>query len=259
MQAYRSALVTGASSGIGASLARKLAARGCDVVLVARRTDRLAAMAKELAHDHGVSTEVLTADLTDPEQLRVVEERVADPARPVELVVNNAGFGSVGRFDKLPIDREVGQVNLNVLALVRLTHAALPRMVESGHGGVLNVSSVAGFGPSPGTAIYGATKAFVTSFSESLHAEVSRKAVHVTALCPGFTRTEYQEANGVDLRMPGLLWLDPDAVAEAGLQAVTAGRPICVPGLQYKPLPVAMRLLPRPLLRTIVARVWGVG
>lgn len=257
MQAYRSALVTGASSGIGASLARKLATGGCDVVLVARRTDRLEAMAKELAHDHGVSTEVLSADLTDPRQLGAVEERVADRTRPIELVVNNAGFGSVGRFDKLSIDRETEQIHLNVLALVRLTHAALRRMVEAGHGGVLNVSSLAGFGPSPGNTVYGATKAFVTSFSDSLHSEVSRKGVHVTALCPGFTRTEYHETNGVDLRLPSLLWLDPDAVAEAGLDAVAAGRPICVPGLQYKGLPVAMRLLPRPLLRTIVARVWG--
>ncbi|TDD69031.1 SDR family oxidoreductase [Actinomadura darangshiensis] len=245
--AYRTALVTGASSGIGESFARLLAGRGTDLVIVARRAELLDGLARELVERYRVAVEVVAADLTDPAQRAEVEARLR--AEPVELLVNNAGYGAFGAFAELPLNDHLAQIDLNVAALVRLTHAALPGMIERGRGGVLNVSSMSGFTPSPGSATYGATKAYVASFSESLHSEVAGKGVHVTALCPGFTRTE-------DDVPPNLLWLRRDDVARAGLEAVSAGRALCVPGVQYKAALPALRLVPRPLLRAAVNRMW---
>lgn len=257
MQAYRTALVTGASSGIGEGFARELAARGTGLVLVARRTDRLESLAAQLRERHHVDVEVLTADLTEPDQLRRVEERLADPARPVELLVNNAGFGTTGRFADLPVEGEERQIGLNVLALVRLTHAVLPQMIERRHGGVLNVSSLAGHVSAPFNVTYCATKSYVTTFSESLRGEVAGQGVHVTALCPGFVRTEFQAKSntGTD-GVPGFAWLEVEPVVRDALAAVSAGRALCVPGAPYKVAAPFTRVLPRGALRTIVARVW---
>ncbi|MEU5877928.1 SDR family oxidoreductase [Spirillospora sp. NPDC047279] len=246
-QAYRTALVTGASSGIGESFARLLAGRGTDLVIVARRADLLDGLARELVERYRVGVEVLAADLTDPVQRGEVEERLR--ADPVELLINNAGYGAFGPFPELSLDDQLAEVELNVVALMRLTHAALPGMVARGRGGVLNVASMAGFAPSPGSAVYGATKAFVASFSESLHAELAGGGVHVTALCPGFTRTDEESE-------PSLLWLRRADVARAGLDAVSAGRAMCVPGLQYKAALPALKLVPRPLLRAAANRMW---
>ncbi|MFF5259134.1 SDR family NAD(P)-dependent oxidoreductase [Actinomadura viridis] len=246
-QAYRTALVTGASSGIGVSFARSLAARGTDLVIVARRADLLDELARELVERYRVAVEVVAADLTDPAERGEVERLLR--ADPVELLVNNAGFGAFGPFAEGALEEQLRQVELNVVALVRLTHAALPAMIERGRGGVLNVASMAGFAPSPGSATYGATKAYVAAFSESLHAEVAGKGVHVTALCPGFTRTD--EASEA-----GLLWLRRADVARAGLEAVAAGRALCVPGAQYKAALPALRMAPRGLLRAAAGRVW---
>ncbi|WP_067461458.1 SDR family NAD(P)-dependent oxidoreductase [Actinomadura macra] len=246
-QAYRTALVTGASSGIGESFARLLAARGIDLVIVARRADLLDGLARELVERYRVAVEVLAADLTDPVERDEVERRLR--AEPVELLVNNAGYGAFGAFAELPLDEQLAQIELNITALVRLTHAAVPGMVARGRGGVLNVASMSGFAPSPGSATYGATKAYVIAFSESLHAEVAAKGVHVTALCPGFTRTEDEEP-------ANLLWLRRDDVARAGLVAVSAGRALCVPGAQYKAALPALKLVPRSLLRAAVIRMW---
>ncbi|WP_131736198.1 SDR family NAD(P)-dependent oxidoreductase [Actinomadura roseirufa] len=245
-QAYRTALVTGASSGIGESFARLLAGRGADLVIVARRAGRLDGLARELVERYRVAVEVLAADLTDPVQRGEVERRLR--ADPVELLVNNAGHGAFGAFAELPLDDHLAEIELNVGALVRLTHAAVPGMVERGRGGVLNVASMAGFAPSPGSATYGATKAYVISFSESLHSEVAGTGVHVTALCPGFTRTR-------DDAPSNPLWLRREAVARAGLEAVAAGRALCVPGAQYKAALPALKLMPRPLVRAAVNRV----
>lgn len=253
MQAYRRALVTGASSGIGEAFARELAARGAHLVIVARRTDRLEALAAELRERHRVEVEVLAADLTEPDQLRAVEEHVADRSRPIELLVNNAGFGTAGRFAELPLAREEEQISLNVLALVRLTHAVLPSMIERRHGGVLNVSSMAGFLAAPLSATYCATKSYVTTFSESLHGEVAPQGVHVTALCPGFVRTEFQTRAD---NIPGFAWVPIDTVIRGGLAAVSAGRPLSVPGAQYKAAAPVIRITPRGLLRGVVSRVW---
>jgi short-subunit dehydrogenase len=245
--AYQNALVTGASSGIGQRLAMLLASDGRDLVIVARRTELLDALAARLREEHKVSVEVLTADLTSAAGLAAAEARLADPDRPIELLVNNAGFGSSGSFTDLPVGTAEDQIRLNVAAVVRLTHAALPSMLRRGHGGVLNVSSVSGFVPSPGAAVYGATKAFVTSFSESLSAEVKHRGVHVTALCPGFTRTEFR---GSSSGPASLAWLDADRVARAGLDAVAAGRVLAVPGAQYKSVVSLTRILPRGVLRS---------
>ncbi|WUH97023.1 SDR family oxidoreductase [Spirillospora sp. NBC_00431] len=248
--AYRTALVTGASSGIGESFARLLASRGTDLVIVARRAERLDGLARELVERYRVAVEVLAADLTDPLQRAEVEGRLS--ADPVELLVNNAGHGAFGAFAETSLDVQVAQIELNVTALVRLTHAVLPGMVERGRGGVLNVASMSGFAPSPGSATYGATKSYVASFSESLHSEVAGKGVHVTALCPGFTRTDDVR----DRTVPSnLLWLRRDDVAKAGLDAVATGRALCIPGVQYKAAFPALRLVPRPLLRAAVNRV----
>jgi uncharacterized protein len=255
VHAYRTALVTGASSGIGASCARRLASIGTDLVVVARHADRLEEVAAGLRDTHGVRVEALAADLTRPDARAVVEERLADRGSPIELLVNNAGFGAPGSFAAQPVAAVQGQIALNVLALTRLAHAALPAMIERGHGGILNVSSMAGFVPAPGSAIYAATKAFVTSFSESLHAEVRGRGVHVTALCPGFTRTEFHATSGVDPgAVPGFAWLASDDVARAGLAAVAAGRPLAVPGAPYKAAAQLSRIAPRAVVRGVVTR-----
>src|SRR6266487_3943083 len=177
--AYRTALVTGASSGIGASIARLLAAAGTDLVVVARRAERLAEKAAQLRGEHKIAVETLQADLTKPDELAAVEARLADPARPVELLVNNAGAGAAGEFERLSVDSAESLIRLNVLALVRLTHAGLPGMLARRHGGILNVSSMAGFAPSPRVSTYAATKALVTLFSESLHVELRPRGHHI--------------------------------------------------------------------------------
>jgi|SRR5712691_6568179 len=245
-QAYRTALVTGASSGIGKQLARQLAGDGCDLVIVARRSGLLEQLAADLRAAHHVSVEILTADLTSPAGLAAVRERLSQQTSPIELLVNNAGVGAEGSFADLPADSIEGQVSLNVAALVALTHAALPSMLRRRHGGVLNVSSVAGFVALPGSAVYGATKAFVTSFTESLACEVAGQGVHVTALCPGFTRTE---SGGAADALPRLALLDAGRVARAGLDAVAAGRVICVPGAPYKAVTALTKIVPRRVIR----------
>jgi short-subunit dehydrogenase len=242
-QTFRTALVTGASSGIGESMARELAKRGTELILVARREDLLTRLAADLP----VKATVLPADLTDPDQLAAVEDHLRTSR--VELLVNNAGFGAFGPVAEIPIDEQVKEIQLNVTALVRLSHAALPAMLERGGGGILNVASMAGYTPAPGSAVYGATKSFVTSFTESLHTEVRGTGVHVTALCPGFTRT-------ADTAKREFLWLRRADVARSGLDAVAAGRALCIPGAQYKAVYPVLKAAPRLPLRRAVSLMW---
>jgi short-subunit dehydrogenase len=252
---WERALVTGASGGIGEVLARRLAARGCRLVLVARTTAALEELAAELSTAHGVEAEVLTADLTTEEGVAAVEARLVDGGGPpVDLLVNNAGYGTAGPFVSLDPVRVAGEVRLNVLALVRLTAAAVPGMVARGGGAVLNVSSVAGLQPIPNMATYAATKAFVTSFSEALHEELRPRGVTVTALLPGFTKTGFQARAGVS-RLPTWAWMDAGRVADAALAATAGGRAVCIPGLAWK----ALSALTRPLPRALVRRVLGAG
>ena len=242
------ALVTGASAGIGEQFARILAERGHDVVLVARDRARLEALAKELEESHGAHCEVLAADLTDPQPLALVEAR----ARDVDVLVNNAGFGTFGSFHELDIDAEVREINLNVVALVRLTHAAAEAMVERGRGGILNVSSLAGFQPGPSNATYGATKAFVTSFTEAVHEDLSGTGVAVTVLCPGFTHTEFQERAHVPASgLPGWMWQDAPEVARAGLDGLARNRAVVIPGTVNKVMGNLSAVTPHAITRRV--------
>jgi short-subunit dehydrogenase len=252
MTAFSRALVTGASSGIGEAFARRLAARGTALVLVARREDRLEALAKEL----DVASEVVAADLADPDDLRRVEERVASATDPVDLLVNNAGFGTTGPFATLPVEREEEEIRVNVLAVVRLSRAALPGMVERGAGGIVNVSSLAAFQPDPGNATYGATKAFVLNFSEALSEELRKTGVKVQALCPGYTRTEFQTTAEYETsRIPKAVWQTPDQVVDASLAALDRGKVLCVPGPHNKVAAVGSGFLPRVVRRKLAGAV----
>jgi len=248
------ALVTGASSGLGDCFARALAASGHDLVLVARTGPALEKLAAELDQSHGAASEVLVADLADTAQLASVAGRIA--TGPVDTVVNNAGFGHYGAFGDLPLDGEVGQIRVNILALVTLSHAALGVMVPRGSGKLLNVSSIGAFAPAPGGATYSATKAFVLSFTEAIHDEVAPSGVHVTVLCPGFTRTDFQQRAGVQSSgVPSAAWSDPTEVVAAGLGALDRNQAVCVPGLLNKVAAVSPRFGPRSVTRRISAGV----
>lgn len=250
---FTSALVTGASSGIGAAMVEQLATAGVPTVVVARRKDRLAELARRF---EGI--EVLAADLTTAEGVAAVVARVADDDRPVDLVVNNAGFGTSGRFHELDAERLQREIGLNVAALTAISHAALAAMVPRRAGHLLNVSSMVSFQPAPALAVYAATKAYVTSLSESLHEETRGTGVHVTALCPGLTKTEFQSVSASDGyagQYPSFLWTPVEQVARAGLDAVAAGRALAIPGAQYKAMGVAVGMLPRRVLRRASALV----
>jgi short-subunit dehydrogenase len=255
---WRTALVTGASSGIGRELARQLAAEGTDLVVVARDTPRLDALAAELRAAHGVAAEVLTADLGDAPQLAAVEARIADADRPVDLVVNNAGFATYGSFTELDLDVQAQEIAVNVTALVRLTHAALGGMRARERGAVLNVSSTAGLQATPGNATYGATKAFVASFGEALAGELAGTGVTLTTVLPGYTRTEFHDRAGVGGRkIPDLAWMSAADVAAEALAAARAGKPWLVPGTLNKVLVAAATPVPRGLKRRVAARLAG--
>jgi hypothetical protein len=225
------ALVTGASSGIGATFAKRLAKDGYGLILVARRRERLEALARELG-----DAEALAADLTRDEQLKLVEERIR-AAPNLELLVNNAGFGTVGRFFDLPLDSQDQMHRLHVMATVHLSHAALRGMVARGKGAVINVSSVAGFGHSPGNVSYCSTKAWMNSFTEGLHLELKSigSPVKVQSLCPGFTLSEFHDVIKMDRkRVPGWLWTRAEDVVDASIEGLARGKLFVVPGLFYK-------------------------
>ena len=237
------ALVTGATAGIGASFARALRSRGYDLVLVARDEARLRAM------DLG---EVLAADLADDAGCALVEERCA---AGIDLLVNNAGVGTRGSFDTVGIEHEEQLLRVNVRAVMRLTHAALPPMVARGSGAIVNVSSVAGFAPGARGATYSASKAWVTNFSESLHLQYADRGVRVMALAPGFTRTEFHERAEMDVSgIPERLWLQADRVVADALADLDRGKALSVPGLQYKAIVAASRVIPTGV-RSGVTRV----
>jgi short-subunit dehydrogenase len=250
------ALVTGASSGIGAEFARTCAARGTDLVVVARDEHRLEALAESLENAHGADVEVLPADLTTSKGTAVVEARLESDEPPIDLLVNNAGFGTFGKFADLPREVEAREIGLNVIALMRLCHAALPPMIERGRGGIINVSSLAGYQPTPLNATYGATKAFVTSLSHALHEEARGTGVNVMVLCPGFTRTEFQERAGLNSgAVPSFMWQSAEAVVAAALRAYDNGRAVCIPGPLNQAGAVFSSAMPAGVTRRLAAAI----
>jgi short-subunit dehydrogenase len=238
------ALITGPTAGIGRAFADKLAVEGYDLVLVARDEARLKELATELTRLHGVACEVLAADLTEPAELALVEQRFADG--PVEVLVNNAGFGQKKPFWANPIEVEEKQLDLLVRVVFRLTHAAILPMIERGSGAVINVSSVAGFFQ---RGSYSAHKAWVTSFSAGLAIELHAKGVAVMALCPGFVHTEFHDRMGMDKSIiPSFLWLDATELVDAAWSDLMAGKAISIPTWRYKFLVAVGRYTPRTLI-----------
>jgi short-subunit dehydrogenase len=249
------ALVTGATAGLGAEFARELARKGYDLVLVARDVDRLGRIARELSEDYAIAVEQLPADLVDEAGLAIVASRVADAARPLDLLVNNAGIGNYQPFGVASFETEERQLDLNVRAVLRLSHAAVASMTSRGSGRILNVSSVAGFVPRAGNATYSASKAWVTMFSEALSLQLAGTGVSVTAVCPGFTHTEFHQRASADMSaVPERMWLDPVDVVREGLADTFADKPVSVPSRRYKTLVGLAQTIPRPVLRSIMAR-----
>jgi short-subunit dehydrogenase len=241
----RTSLVTGATAGIGLEFARQLARRGDDLVLVARDTARLEAVAADLRRECGVEVETLTADLVEADELATVEARLLATDRPIDLLVNNAGFGLKQRFLDNPVAAEQAMLDVLVTAVLRLSHAALRAMTERGSGGIINVSSVAAFLPR-GT--YAAAKAWVNSFSEWAHHEYADRGVMVMALCPGFTKTEFHQRMDVR-RGTGFLWLEPEFLVRRALADFEKGRAYSIPGAQYRTITTLTRLIPNRALQ----------
>lgn len=249
------ALITGPTSGLGLGFARQYAVDGHDLVLVARDVERLERLAAELRADTGVEVEVLPADLALAADRLKVADRLAVGVR---ILVNNAGFGTSGEFWTADPDMLQSQLDVNVTAVMHLTRAALPPMLASGAGTVINVASVAGLLPGRGST-YSASKAWVISFSEGLANGLGGTGVGVHALCPGFVRTEFHERAGIDMAgTPSFLWLEVDDVVSDCLSAVAKGEVVIVPGLQYKALTTAGRIVPRSLVRA-ATKVVGRG
>ena len=251
-------LVTGASAGIGAALAKEYAFHGYDLCLVARRLDRLEALAKELAAAHGVEAFAAPADLSAPDGCEQALAAGAARGRPVDALVNNAGFSINGAYATTGWADQRAFLKVMVEAMAEMVHRVLPGMIERRSGRILNVASVAGLTPgAAGHTLYGAAKAFVISMSESLHLETRGQGVRVTALCPGFTYSEFHDVNGTRAlvsSLPKRMWLDAAAVARAGYRAVEANQPICVPGPTYKAIAALNDVLPRRLALAVMAR-----
>lgn len=256
-EGLRRALVTGASAGIGVAFADRLARNGWDLTLVARRRERLETIAAELRGRFDVGVDVLAADLTKGDELARVEAAVEADER-LGMLVNDAGMGDFGTFAERDRDVEEAEIRLNVLAVVRLTHAALTGMSARRRGAIINVSSVAAFQPCAHMATYAATKAFLNSFTEALHEELRDTGVRVQALCPGLTHTEIFSRAGADASgLPSFLWMEPDAVVEESLAALRRGTVVCVPGLGNRALTTMTQLLPADAARRIAALITG--
>lgn len=255
------ALITGASSGFGESFARLLAKEKAPLILVARSKDKMEALAASLREASGVDVRVMPADLADRESLHALIERVRREELRVETLINNAGFGMLGRFGEVPESELTGCVRLNAEAPMILARAFLPGMIARRYGGILNVASSASFQPTPYMAIYGATKAFLLSLSESLWAESRRYGVRVTCLCPGPAKTGFQDRAGMSGEafldyIPGM-WLTSEAIARAGLKALKAGKPVCLPGIPNRMMIYIQKLSTRRLSTVVSEGVFA--
>ena len=247
------ALVTGATAGIGESFTRLLAQEGYDLVLVARDSARLQERAKSLEAKYQIRTEVLSADLADANQLALVAARLSSPIDPIEVLINNAGFGIKDSFLKSKIEDEIQLIDVLAKAPMQLMHAALIQMLERNSGVIINVSSVVSF-IAGGT--YSAAKSYLTVHTESLHTELAKTNIKISALCPGFTRTEFHQRGKMKMTgLPNFMWLDADRVVRDSWRAAQARRAICIPGWQYKILATIARFGPRPLVRRLGIKV----
>jgi uncharacterized protein len=257
------ALVTGASSGIGAAFARIYAAHGYDLVLTARREDRLAALADEIRLAHGVEALVLPADLADPAAPAALIAEIAAHGRPIDALVNNAGYGIPEPFAESRWEDQAAFLQVMVTAPCELAHRALTGMVEQRFGRIVNVASVSGLlAGSPGAGLYSAVKAMLIRFSETLHVELQGTGVHVSALCPGLTWSEFHDANGTRESLAGAppwLWMGADEVAACGYEAGEANRPICVPGAPNQAVAALTHLLPDEWTMAVMARRGRLG
>jgi len=245
----RLALVTGASAGIGAAFARILASHGYDVALTARRADRLEKLAEEISLRYGVETLTVAADLAEPEAPGHILDHLTAHGRAVDALVNNAGYGLAGSYGDTRWEDQKAFIQVMMTAPAELAHRVLPGMIHRKFGRIVNVASLAGLVPgSAGHTLYGASKAFLVRFSQSLHLEAEAHGVHVTALCPGFTYSEFHDVNGTRAQIssstPPWLWMGADEVAAAGYEAVEANRPVCVPGAPNKAIAAVSKLIP---------------
>ena len=249
------AVVTGASAGIGMTLARQLAAGGAHLILTARRKDRLDELAARLHAEHGVSVEVSVADLAQPGAPEALFAFTKGKGIAVDVLINNAGFGAYGAFEEIPLHRQLEMVQVNVAAVVQLTHLYLPAMLERRRGYILILASTAGFQAVPYIAAYAATKSFDLFFAEALAEEVRARGVNVTALCPGATSTEFQqvaEQPDYAFRSPE----SPEAVARVGLDALAKGKPVVISGARNFVMQQSQRLAPRRLVTSMAARIF---
>ena len=245
----RLALVTGASAGIGAAFARVLASHGYDVALTARRTERLEKLAEEISLRYGVETLTVAADLAEPRAPGQIFDHITAHGRSVDALVNNAGYGLTGAYADTRWEDQRAFIQVMMTAPAELAHRVLPGMIHRRFGRIVNVASLAGLvPPGPGHTLYGATKSFLVRFSQSLHLETQAQGVHVSALCPGFTFSEFHDVNGTRAQIsrstPPWLWLGADEVAAAGYEAVEANRPVCVPGAPNKAIAAVAKLIP---------------
>ncbi|MDR3674015.1 MAG: SDR family oxidoreductase [Acidobacteriota bacterium] len=250
------AVITGASSGIGAAFARALAGRGYDLALVARRQDRLQRLADELNNHFHAKCTLLEADLTHETELRSVEEFLAG-APNLQLLVNNAGFGSLGRFYEAPVESQDAMHRLHIMATMRLTHAALQNLTARDQGAIINVASVAAYVPRPGSTSYYATKAWINCFTECLYLELKTAGsrVRIQSLCPGFTMTEFHDVLGIERNfISSAWWMPAEDVVEASLRGLEKGKLVVVPGWRYKLLVALTRLMPRGVLHFALTR-----
>jgi short-subunit dehydrogenase len=254
----RTVLITGASSGIGEAFANLFAAEGFDLVITARRADRLRAVADRLQHQHGCRVEVMTDDLSDPAAPARLCAAIASRGLVIDVLVNNAGYGIPGSYLSSPWARHGALLQVMVVALAELTHRLLPGMIERGYGRIINVASLAALVPAPaGHTVYAACKSFVVKFSESLGNEVFPSGVHVTAVCPGFTFSEFHDVTGTRAtvkHLPPWLWMDAPAVARESFLAVMAGTPVHVTGRINRLIAVLGRVLPQRLLVAVGRR-----
>jgi short-subunit dehydrogenase len=248
-------LITGASSGIGRELARCFAADGCHLILLARNPEAMETLAGELRQTHKIETLVLTADLSRPEIPARVFKELQGRGIKVDVLVNNAGFGANGAFARLPLQRQLAMIQVNITALTDLTGLFLPGMIERRRGGVLNVGSLAGFLPGPGMAVYYASKAFVLSFTEALAKELAGTEVTATALCPGPTATNFGNiSHGKKKRRFNTPKMPAATVASCGHRAFRKGKPLAIPGWQYRVLLLLVRIMPRRFVRKMAER-----